>query len=71
MYLFNLLRKRWGFNFAFVKITAVKKRNRDSMFGDSEKVNHRMNGMESPQKDGIKKSKVSFALQEVFLWFKT
>ncbi|KAG5033809.1 hypothetical protein GYH30_008715 [Glycine max] len=37
--------------------SAVKKRGRESIFGDSEKVNHRMNGMESPQKDGIKKSK--------------
>ncbi|KAH1244253.1 hypothetical protein GmHk_06G014925 [Glycine max] len=37
--------------------SAVKKRGRESFFGDSEKVNHRMNGMESPQKDGIKKSK--------------
>ncbi|XP_020208127.1 uncharacterized protein LOC109793068 [Cajanus cajan] len=37
--------------------SAVKKRGRESVFGDSEKVNHRMNGMESPQKEGIKKSK--------------
>ncbi|BAT77690.1 hypothetical protein LR48_Vigan09g031600 [Vigna angularis] len=37
--------------------SAVKKRGRESISGDSEKVNHNMNGMESPQKDGIKKSK--------------
>ncbi|CAJ1973219.1 unnamed protein product [Sphenostylis stenocarpa] len=37
--------------------SAVTKRGRESIFGDSEKVNHEMNGMESPQKDGIKKSK--------------
>ncbi|KAL2346247.1 hypothetical protein Fmac_000247 [Flemingia macrophylla] len=37
--------------------SAVKKRGRESVFGDSEKVNHGMNGMESPQKEGIKKSK--------------
>ncbi|RDX93621.1 hypothetical protein CR513_24085, partial [Mucuna pruriens] len=37
--------------------TAVKKRGRESVLGDSEKVNHRMNGIESPQKEGIKKSK--------------
>ncbi|KAK7409914.1 hypothetical protein VNO78_00314 [Psophocarpus tetragonolobus] len=37
--------------------SAVKKRGRESIFGDSEKLNRRMNGMESPQKDGIKKSK--------------
>ncbi|TKY45517.1 hypothetical protein E2542_SST30517 [Spatholobus suberectus] len=45
------------FNFVYVKITAVKKRGRESVLGDSEKVNHRMSGMESPQKEGIKKSK--------------
>lgn len=39
----------------------MKKRGRESISGDSEKVNHKMNGMESPQKDGIKKSKVSVA----------
>ncbi|KAK7352249.1 hypothetical protein VNO80_17668 [Phaseolus coccineus] len=37
--------------------SAVKKRGCESISGDSEKVNHKMNGMESPQKDGIKKSK--------------
>lgn len=50
-----------GGDFIYVELTAVKKRGRESFFGDSEKVNHRMNGMESPQKDGIKKSKVSAA----------
>ncbi|TKY75247.1 hypothetical protein E2542_SST04014 [Spatholobus suberectus] len=45
------------FNFVYVKITAVKKRGRESVLGDSEKANHRMSGMESPQKEGIKKSK--------------
>ncbi|KAG5147287.1 hypothetical protein JHK82_014168 [Glycine max] len=48
---------RSGGDFIYVELTAVKKRGRESFFGDSEKVNHRMNGMESPQKDGIKKSK--------------
>lgn len=57
LYLFILK----GGDFVSVEITAVKKRGRESIFGDSEKVNHRMNGMESPQKDGIKKSKVSAA----------
>lgn len=57
LYLFILK----GGDFVSVEITAVKKRGRESFFGDSEKVNHRMNGMESPQKDGIKKSKVSVA----------
>ncbi|QCE16686.1 uncharacterized protein LOC114195913 isoform X2 [Vigna unguiculata] len=37
--------------------SAVKKRGRESISGDSEKVNHKMDGMKSPQKDGIKKSK--------------
>lgn len=50
-----------GGDFVSVEITAVKKRGRESISGDSEKVNHNMNGMESPQKDGIKKPKVSVA----------
>ncbi|KAL4298478.1 hypothetical protein AHAS_Ahas17G0004900 [Arachis hypogaea] len=38
----------------------MKKRSRESMLFDSEKVNHKINGiLESPKKDGIKKSKVS------------
>ncbi|XLS99806.1 hypothetical protein HN51_049158 [Arachis hypogaea] len=42
------------------KLFAMKKRSRESMLFDSEKVNHKINGiLESPKKDGIKKSKVS------------
>ncbi|KAK7351754.1 hypothetical protein VNO77_11425 [Canavalia gladiata] len=37
--------------------SAMKKRSRESILSDSEKVNHKMNGMESPPKDGKKKSK--------------
>ncbi|XP_057721548.1 uncharacterized protein LOC130935697 isoform X2 [Arachis stenosperma] len=38
--------------------SAMKKRSRESMLFDSEKVNHKINGiLESPKKDGIKKSK--------------
>ena len=39
----------------------MKKRNRESIPIDSEKVNHKTNGIESPEKDGIKKAKVSIA----------
>ncbi|XP_054818738.1 uncharacterized protein LOC129318154 isoform X2 [Prosopis cineraria] len=37
--------------------SAVKKRNREYSLPDSERVNHKMNGIESPGKDGIKKTK--------------
>lgn len=41
------------------KITAMKKRGRESILLDAEKVNHKNNGMESSEKDNVKKSKVS------------
>ncbi|KAI4336784.1 hypothetical protein L6164_015265 [Bauhinia variegata] len=37
--------------------SAMKKRNRESILLDSGKVNHKMNEVETPEKDGIKKSK--------------
>lgn len=37
----------------------MKKRNREYSLPDSEKENHKLNGIESPEKDGIKKAKVS------------
>ncbi|KAJ1375206.1 hypothetical protein SESBI_51263, partial [Sesbania bispinosa] len=37
--------------------SAMKKRGRESTLTDSEKVNHKIDGIESPEKDGIKKSK--------------
>lgn len=37
----------------------MKKRSREPTLADSEKVSHKMDGIESPEKDGIKKSKVS------------
>ncbi|KAF7829574.1 uncharacterized protein G2W53_011907 [Senna tora] len=37
--------------------SAMKKRNRESFLLDSEKPSHTMNGIESPKKYGIKKSK--------------
>jgi hypothetical protein len=38
----------------------MKKRGRESILTDSEKLNHKFNGIESLQKDSIKKkSKVS------------
>ncbi|XP_061355831.1 uncharacterized protein LOC133300326 isoform X2 [Gastrolobium bilobum] len=37
--------------------SAMKKRSRESILLDSEKVNHKMNGIESPEKGSVKKSK--------------
>ncbi|XP_027353828.1 uncharacterized protein LOC113864389 isoform X2 [Abrus precatorius] len=37
--------------------SAMKKRSRESMLTDSEKVNRKVNGIESPEKDSIKKSR--------------
>ncbi|KAG4955202.1 hypothetical protein JHK87_040796 [Glycine soja] len=39
--------------------SATKKRGRESMLLDSEKVKHKMDGIESLKKDSVKKSKVS------------
>ncbi|KAK7321805.1 hypothetical protein VNO77_32759 [Canavalia gladiata] len=39
--------------------SATKKRGRELVLLDSEKVMHKMNGIESPKKDSVKKSKVS------------
>ncbi|KAF7817642.1 uncharacterized protein G2W53_031611 [Senna tora] len=39
--------------------SAMKKRSRECGLLDSEKVNHKLNGIESPEKNGIKKTKVS------------
>ncbi|TKY57633.1 hypothetical protein E2542_SST14683 [Spatholobus suberectus] len=39
--------------------SATKKRGRESMLLDSEKVTHKMDGIESFEKDSVKKSKVS------------
>lgn len=50
-----------GENFLSLNITAMKKRGRESILSDSEKVNHKIDGIESPEKDGIKKPKVSIA----------
>jgi hypothetical protein len=36
----------------------MKKRGRDSILLDTEKVNHKINEIESPEKDNVKKSKV-------------
>jgi len=36
----------------------MKKRGRESVLTDSEKLNHKFQRIESPQKDSIKKSKV-------------
>ncbi|KAK2452267.1 hypothetical protein QL285_000075 [Trifolium repens] len=38
--------------------SAMKKRGRDSILLDTEKVNHKINEIESPEKDNVKKSKV-------------
>ncbi|GAU26840.1 hypothetical protein TSUD_02420, partial [Trifolium subterraneum] len=38
--------------------SAMKKRGRDSILLDTEKMNHKINGTESPEKDNVKKSKV-------------
>jgi len=40
-------------------ISAMKKRGRESVLTDSEKLNHKFQRIESPKKDSIKKSKVS------------
>lgn len=36
----------------------MKKRYREYDLPDSEKVNHKLNGIESPEKDGTKKTRV-------------
>jgi len=54
------------FTFPF-EITAMKKRGRESILLDKEKVNHKINGIESPEKDNVKKSKVSIVIRH--LWF--
>ncbi|CAJ2675757.1 unnamed protein product [Trifolium pratense] len=38
--------------------SAMKKRGRESILLDTEKVNHKINEIESPEKDNVKKSKV-------------
>jgi hypothetical protein len=68
IYFIYLLKK--GANFISVnKISAMKKRSRESILIGSERVNHKINGMGSPEKGCIRKSRVSVV--KTSSWFKT